>query len=363
MSSLAFISQQVAIYCGIFILITGVFGGILNCIVFLSLRTFRETPAGFYLIAMSFFNIGQLVTSVFSRTMITGFNIDWTQNSLGYCKLRVALLRACSLVSLITMCLATVDQFVVTSSSRYWQQCSNIRVARYSLAVSIVISFCHEIPALIFNDLISAGNPGSTTCVNTSVLYSQYLTYVYLLALTGLLPILITVVFGSLAYRNVRQIPYRTMPLVRRELDKQLTSMVLVQVVHNVIAILPYNIVNILIRGTSLTRDPVLAQQLNFASLITGYVYYMYFSVSAKRRETNDLLCYLESLLHLRLCFASISSTAGSCALQPSPFPTAWTRDSIEQSNCSVSIAHYSQIIISKRISEDIKNSGNMQSR
>ena len=219
--------------------------------------------------------------------MISGFNIDWTQNSLAYCKLRVALLRACSLVSLITMCLATVDQFIITSSSRYWQQCSNIRVARYSVAASLLISICHEIPALVFNNLISAGNSSSTTCVNTSTLYTQYLVYVYLLALTGLLPILITIFFGSLAYRNVREIPYRTVPLVRRELDKQLTSMILVQGVHNVLVILPYNIVNILIRGTSLTRDPLLGQQLNFASSITSYVYYMYFSVSVERRE-ND---------------------------------------------------------------------------
>ena len=46
MTSLAYISQQVAIYGGMFILITGLFGGILNCVIFLSLRTFRETPIG-----------------------------------------------------------------------------------------------------------------------------------------------------------------------------------------------------------------------------------------------------------------------------------------------------------------------------
>lgn len=316
MASLAYISQQVAIYGGMFILITGLFGGILNCVIFLTLRTFRETPSGFYLIAMSFFNIGQLVTSVFTRTMITGFNIDWTQSSLAFCKLRVALLRASSLVSMITMCLATVDQFIITSSSRYWQRYSSIRVARYSVAVSLVISICHEIPALVFNNLISSGNSTGTTCVNTSTLYTQYLVYVYLLALTGLLPVVITVFFGSLAYRNVREIPYRTVPLVRRELDKQLTSMILVQVVHNVLVILPYNIVNILIRGTTLTRDPLLSQQLSFASSITSYVYYMYFSVSIERRETIDLWWCLGPILYLHVCFATVSSTIGLRSLQ-----------------------------------------------
>ena len=36
-----------------------------------------------------------------------------------------------------------------------------------------------------------------------------------------------------MAYRNIQRISHRTAPLVRRELDKQLTTMVLVQVVIN----------------------------------------------------------------------------------------------------------------------------------
>jgi len=44
---------------------------------------------------------------------------------------------------------------------------------------------------------------------------------------------------SAIAYRNIKQILYRTVPLVRRELDKQMTTIVLVQVIFNVIAITP----------------------------------------------------------------------------------------------------------------------------
>ena len=48
----------------------------------------------------------------------------------------------------------------------------------------------------------------------------------------------------SVYYRNVKQLSYQTVPLVRRQLDKQLTVMVLTQVVFNKVAITSYIIIN-----------------------------------------------------------------------------------------------------------------------
>ena len=61
----------------------------------------------------------------------------------------------------------------------------------------------------------------------------------YVVLVSGL-PVLITALFGLLAYHNVTQLAYRAVPLVRRELDKQLTVMVLVQVVFNFCVLVPY---------------------------------------------------------------------------------------------------------------------------
>ncbi|CAF2527805.1 unnamed protein product [Rotaria sp. Silwood2] len=77
-SSLANASQQVTLYLGQPILIFGIIGGIFNLIVFLNLKTFRQSSCAFYLIVMSCVNIGQSLTGYLSRIMITGYNIDWT---------------------------------------------------------------------------------------------------------------------------------------------------------------------------------------------------------------------------------------------------------------------------------------------
>ncbi len=80
--SLVVAYQQVIIYSGISVLIVGLIGNCLNLIVFLSLKTFRQNSCVFYLTMMSIVNIGQLITGLLTRIMISGVDIDWTQSSL-----------------------------------------------------------------------------------------------------------------------------------------------------------------------------------------------------------------------------------------------------------------------------------------
>ena len=100
---------------------------------------------------------------------------------------------------------------------------------------------------------------------------------------------LITVVFGMLAYRNVRQITYRVVPLVRRELEKQLTNMVLVQVAWNFVMLTPYSVVIGLSVATSVNDDPNTAAQLALALNIASCLYYLYFAV-----RTNEIISLFE---------------------------------------------------------------------
>ena len=295
MASFTYLSQQITIYWGSFILFSGLLGGSINCIVFLSLKTFRQNSCAFYLMILSLFNMGQLLATVLSRIMITGFNIDWTERSIFYCKFRTMFLHLCSLMSFTCMCLATIDQFLATCSRRRWQQMCNIKIAYVLTVIFIFIWILHEIPALVFNDLVSTSNSSKITCANTSFIYQQYVIFIYLFILTGILPLSINIIFGSLAYRNVRQIPYRTVPLVRRELDKQLTSMVLVQVVYSVIVVSPYIITSIVNHPTSRSKDPISVEKLMLASSVTGYLYYMYFAV---RNQLTNLVFSIVAFVH-----------------------------------------------------------------
>ena len=273
-------TKEFTIYFGVPILIIGVIGGVLNIIVFLSLKTFGQSACTFYLTIMSFVNIGQLIANLLSRIMMTGWGLHFTDSSPVYCKFRYYYLQVCGLTSYSCMCLATIDQFLATSRRHQWQQFLTIRRARFSSMLFCLVWLLHGIPAIIFFYPVASPRTGTISCSFTNEIFQKYYTYFYTLTLMGLIPTSITVLFGCLAYRNVRQIPYRAVPLARRELDKQLTSMVLVQVVYNFIVMAPYISVQIILYTANFHIQSPNYIQLLSGIRITGLLYYLYFAVS-----------------------------------------------------------------------------------
>jgi hypothetical protein len=75
-ASLLDANQKIFIYFGIPILTIGLIDEVLNTIVFLSLKTFRQSSCAFYLTMLSIVNIGQFISGLLTRIMISGFNID-----------------------------------------------------------------------------------------------------------------------------------------------------------------------------------------------------------------------------------------------------------------------------------------------
>ena len=211
-SSFALAGKQVTIYLGILTLIGGVVGGFLITVVFLSLRTFRQNSCAFYLTIMSVVNIGQMVTGLLARIMDSGYGIDWSKLSTFYCEFRFYCFQVCALTSMTCICLATIDQYLSTCSHPRRQQQNNTKLSRRVLAILILIWMLHNIPYLIYFKHVVSNNTGEMTCVNTNNIFPQFF-------------------FGFLAYRNIQQMSHRTLPLARRELDTQLTVMVLMQVI------------------------------------------------------------------------------------------------------------------------------------
>lgn len=279
-SSLAFASKQVTIYLDIPIFIIGLVGNILNVIVLLSLRTFRENSCAFYLTIMSIANIGQLLTGVLTRIMVSGFNIDTASSSVFYCKFSWYCIQLCVLTSFTCMCLATIDQFLATCSNRRWQQWSNIKVAHRLTVGFIFIWILHGIPYALYYDLTLSPLTGQLTCTLTNGIMSQYNLYSFYIILTCIVPLCVTISFGSLAYHNVQQLAHRTVPLVRREVEKQLSVMVFAHITYNVIATVPYVTIKLIMLNKELLRDPLINAQFSFASTLTLCLYFLNFSVS-----------------------------------------------------------------------------------
>ena len=76
---------------------------------------------------------------------------------------------------------------------------------------------------------------------------------------------------------------HQAVPVVRRELEKQLTMMVLVQVTLNSFALLPDSIMVALETNTALMSDPEVARRMQFAGVLAILINYLNFAVSKNR--------------------------------------------------------------------------------
>jgi hypothetical protein len=233
-SPFSYYLKQVTIYLGIPILVAGVIGDILCVIVFTSLHTFRNKPCSFYLTCASFVNIGQLLTGFLTRILLTGYTLNLTTESLFFCKFRPWLVQACYLISLTCICLATIDIFLATSARPSWQQKSNLKLARRLVIITCIIWSLHGIPFATTSDI------KNNSCAIYDINFSNYYNQFYYPILLGVLPLTVMNTFSILSLRNIKQVSRRNLPVVRRDLDRQLTKMVLIQVAFVTIATIPF---------------------------------------------------------------------------------------------------------------------------
>ncbi|CAF1331159.1 unnamed protein product [Adineta steineri] len=285
--TLLYISQQITIYVGCFLLIAGLIGNGINVLIFSSVRTYRTTPCTFYFLIAAIDNIIYLITNLIFRIVSGGFGIDLTRTSLSWCKLRAYLVIALTLLSFTCSCLASIDQFLVTSRSAHLRRLSNIKWTHRIALIAIIVCCCFGIPQLVFYDI----SPITKTCVNSNAAYAIYVS-IYVLSLTCVIPVVILVVFGYLTYRSI----HLTRVLAEQQADHQLAKMTLIQVVLVVIAITPYGINNVYGLITSgISKDANRLAIESFASIIfilltyTNYVGSCYMFLISSRRFRREI--------------------------------------------------------------------------
>ena len=155
--------------------------------------------------------------------------------------------------------------------------------------MNLIIWIVHNIPYLIYYDHLISTNTGKFICTITNPFFQQYVNYIVLLILGRILPICITVLFGLLACWNIQKLSYRELPLVRRELDKQVTKMVLLQVLITFVSIAPYVIVYLLTTTSNIAKGKIIGAQLQLASTISLTIYFIHFAVSVEKCFSFDL--------------------------------------------------------------------------
>jgi hypothetical protein len=219
----------------------GLFGNLLNILVFTNLKTFRHNRCAFYLIVESIVDIAQLTQIFVNEIWELPLNgMDPTSESPVWCKLRTMLAQWFRLMLASTVCFAAIDQFLSTNYSVYLRQLSSLKLAQRQICIATVLCLLHTVPFGVFAEIQPLSG-----CIIMNTGLINYYTFFFYPVLNGLLPIFVSSMFSILAYRNVRRIVRRQIPIHRRRLDQQLTAMIFVRVIFFVLLQLPYTIYRI----------------------------------------------------------------------------------------------------------------------
>jgi hypothetical protein len=228
-------ATKYSLYSGSIIFASGVIGNVLNVLVLTQLKMFRDNRSAFYLTVESTSNFFSAFLQI-SLTILTSiYGDDGTGRWLIWCKLRYIVSQILTLTTFSMICLAAVDQYFSTNYRANMRQMCTLKLARCLTFAFFCLWIVHS---AVFGIYFNIGP--SVGCVISNPICLQYASYFFYPVLSGFLPIIIAFSFSLFAFRNVRRIVRRQLPIVRRRLDQQMTAMVLLRVLAFVCLVTPY---------------------------------------------------------------------------------------------------------------------------
>jgi hypothetical protein len=229
------LSEEYQFYISVLIMTGGLISNIFIILVLVVLRVFRGKQCAFYLIIECTANTGLLLVIFSSRILAYILNQDPVQLSTAWCKIRSWSTQVFCSISLGTICFATFDQYLSTNYRYSFRQMSTLKLAHRLTFFIVCFAVLHNIPLLILTEIRS-----TMGCTVYDSVLKNYYSFFYYPILSSSLPLIISCSFSLLAYRNVRHLIRRQVPIVRRRLDRQLTAMILARVIFLVVLGLPY---------------------------------------------------------------------------------------------------------------------------
>jgi hypothetical protein len=243
LSNLIVASQVFSIYSTYFNFGFGFIGNLLNILIFSNLRTFRYNRCAFYLIAESILDIGQIMQTFIYQIWGLAINVaDPSSISPAWCKVRGSVTQLFRLMLSSIVCFVAIDQYLSTNPLPPLRQWSSLKIARHQIYVASFLCLLHAIPPTIFSQIYPI-----LGCIVANTYLTNYYSYFYYPFFNGLLPIFVSSLFSLLAYRNVRRIVRRQIPIDRRRLDQQLTAMIFARVLFFILLLLPFTIHRIIV--------------------------------------------------------------------------------------------------------------------
>lgn len=227
-------------YAGIITSTTGIIGSLLNMFMFTNLKFFRSNRCVFYLTIESISNIIYQIFTMISTILRSFYGNNALAYSLIWCRLIYILSQSCGLTTYSMICCAAGDQFFSTNYRLNLRQMCTVKLAWYLIFIITPIWLIHSIVFACFVNIVPL-----LGCIISNPIMVRYATFFVYPILAGLLPVTIASLFSLMAFRDVRRIVRRQIPIVRRRFDRQITAMVLVRVVFFVFTALPLSLYRI----------------------------------------------------------------------------------------------------------------------
>ncbi|CAF1488269.1 unnamed protein product [Adineta ricciae] len=192
-------------YPGSVMLVLGLVGSSLSCIVF-NKKILRKNPCSIYMTAFHISNLVQIVTLILASVLSIGYGMTVVTRTLGLCRFNLYTAFALDVLSPSLLILASIDRILVTSPNALTRQRSTCRRAYISIVcVTLLWLLFHSHPWFLMSVIQLA--PDVFICYTQSPIYLSAISY-YTVIKSILIPSLLASL-GILAIRNVHQLRFR----------------------------------------------------------------------------------------------------------------------------------------------------------
>ncbi|CAF1077703.1 unnamed protein product [Adineta ricciae] len=294
-SAILTFASNYSLYCDLITFVLGFIGNILNLLVFVQLKCFRDHRITYYFII-------DIIAIFINRTVQLFFTIstsfyqnDLYNNSLIGCRARTVLVQAAGNISYTMVYLAAIDQYCSTNYRPCLRQLFTFRFVQRVIIVTVCFWFSINLLFALYLDVHPLYG-----CNIYNDIWSQYVIYFHYPVLIGIFPITMASIFSLLAYQNVRRIIRRQIPIERRRFDQQITAMVLIRVIFFLLLFTPW--VCYRIYSINATTNNFSALQFSISRLVQviticfvnvqhGIGFYLYIMISSRyRRQVKYVL-------------------------------------------------------------------------
>ncbi|CAF1087284.1 unnamed protein product [Adineta steineri] len=206
------LNQTINRYVPIPLLFFGVIGNILNMFVF-TRHTFRNNICVIYFLASTVADSFSLGIGLLTR-LLTGFNVDPTQFSSGFCKMRFFITYYSAYSGAWFISLACIERYLCSSANVNKRQFVTTKRAYISIIIILItgfVAFGEQFYCININQQL-LGAPQSCYQLKRNIA-CQIADSLMQFLLEILIPAILMTIFGSLVIRNVRRKCCRINPI------------------------------------------------------------------------------------------------------------------------------------------------------